>query len=403
MINIDIQQSLLSSFNNLVAAVDKTKAMGATFDLMLTPVAGVDGAKDSLVMEISRSNCYGSVVITDGIKVTSGSGESVLISSKSFQSLPKNPKDDEPLNFEVTDKVYVKYPNSPGFTDLKFDLEYSESPASFLRRTHVETSVGMDQNALPLFTRLVDQASKYTEEKRLDDAMSVVNVDLNEAGVVRVEATTGTEGFFAELQLVGCSAKEAVSCMHHPAIWSAGLTLSQGQVLGFGFDKQNITFVAGNCALTHSQISFADFPAIGNMIQEWVKEVKHANFSATISPALLKQRLDILTPMAAGNKTAEPSFIFAPKTPKTLDKALVKLQGFTGSGQIVIDDPAVMDINWTSDKAKVRIPARLASKVMDTCSVFGLTFFFDIEGVNSVFFSDQDSKVFILVGQEETE
>ena len=402
MINIQIKQSFLSSYKNLVEAIDKTKAIGGTFDMFLTPVKGEEGQPDTLTIEISRTNCYGYVVIKEGITVTDGSGESVLISSKSFSNLPLVPSDD-PVTLEVTDKVYVSYPAFQGMRDMKFDMEYSENPGSFQRRPAAAAGVVLNEEGYFLLKKLIEEASKYVEDKRLDDVMSVVNLSLNEAGVVTLEASQGTDCFFAETQLPGCnnSTEAVVTCMQHPAIWAAGLSLYQGDLISFGLDRQTITFISGNCVLSHSRIAFDNFPGFRDLIRGWIENVVHNNFNATFNPALLNQRLKVIEPMGQGSRSAEPSFVFTPRSAAQMDKALIKLQGFIGSGQIVVDDPVVLDIAWLKEDAKVRIPSRVAKSVMDTCTSLGICNFFDIEGVNPIFFSNPEETVFVLIGQEE--
>lgn len=413
MIKFEFLQPALQSYRNLLTAVKETGAMGATFDLMVTPYKGEEGKEDSLTLEISRSNAYGFVQIMSGIKVIEGSGESLLISSETFDKLPENTVPDQYIQVEVSDQVYITYPETAQMTDIRFSFEHSSALNTFVRRQASPLQISLDVEGLKNFSRYIKGAAPYTFKKRLDEPMSVINVNINEACVAQVEATTGQEAFCATTQLTGCAnlTKEKFSCMNHPAIWLAGVNLGtvQGAGLHIGMDTFNVTFVAGNTVLMHSRVNFLEYPAVCSLIEGWLVEYTHDTFSAKINPDLFHQKMKFLESVGMGAKAQAPSFLMTPKGAQASQKgnlaARFQLKGFAGSGESTLSDANVFDVSWMEGKeatAQIRLPVSVIMQALQTSKEFGLVNFFDISGVPSVFFSDPENGVFVLLSQEET-
>lgn len=413
MIKFEFLQSALTSYRNLLTSVKETAAMGATFDLMITPIKGEEGKPDSLTLEVSRSNVYGYVLLTSGIKVVEGSGESLLISSEVFDKLPENTVPLEMIKIEVSDQVYVTYPETPQMKDIRFNFEHSASLNTFVRRAAAPLQISFDPDGLKNFGRYIRGAAPYTFKKRLDEPMSVINVSINEACVAQVEATTGQEAFCATVQLTGCTnlTKEKFSCMNHPAIWLAGMNLGivQDQGLHMGLDAFSVTFVAGNVVLTHSRVNFLEYPAVCDLIEGWLKEYTHDTFTAKINPNLFHEKMKFLESVGLGAKAQAPSFLMTPKggaqvAAKGPLAAKFKLQGFAGTGESTLADTNVFDVTWMEGKeatAQIRLPVSVIMQALQTGKEFDLVNFFDITGVPSVFLSDAESQVFVLLSQEE--
>lgn len=400
MIHFKFLQTALEPFHNLMKSLQKVGTSTTTFDLLITPTKGVDGAADTVTFEISRANVYAYVVVEEGVEVVEGHGESVLLSSTYIQNLPINMVSNLPIELQVRDRIYVTYPDSNTMKDTKFDFEYAENTNEFVRRTAVQAQLGLNADALRTLGGLLDAASQYTFKDKLDDAMSQIHFKATAAGQLEVEATTGREVFFVDTQVEGFVnyTQADLSVMASPNVWQAGLQLGrlQKQDLFIGWDEVSITYLSGRAGIIHARVSFQEFPPVGETIKNWVAQGAHASFNASINPKALYDRLKYLESVGVATRSQEPCFLLSPSG----TDAKVKLQGFASSGSAVISDKATLDIEWTKQDCEIRLPARLVLQILNTSSTYGLTQFFDLEGIPSVFFSDAENKMFILISTE---
>jgi hypothetical protein len=230
--------------------------------------------------------------------------------------------------------------------------------------------------------------------------MSQIHFKATAAGQVEVEATTGQEVFFVDTQVEGFVnyAAADLEVMASPSVWQMGLQLGrlQKQDLFMGWDESSITYLSGKAAIIHARVSFQDYPPVGATIKGWVEQGQHASFNACINPKTLFDRLKYLESVGMTARSQEPCFLLSPSG----TDAKVKLQGFASSGSSVISDKATLDIEWTQQDVEIRLPAKLILQILNTASTYGLTQFFDLEGIPSVFFSDSENKMFILVSTE---
>jgi hypothetical protein len=294
----------------------------------------------------------------------------------------------------------VTYPDSAIMRDTKFDFEYAENANEFVRRTAVTAQLGLNADALKALGGLLEAASQYTFKKKLDDPMSQIHFKASAAGQLEIEATTGQEVFFVDTNVEGFVnyAQADLAVMASPNVWQAGLQLGrlQKQDLFMGWDEFSITYMSGKAAIIHARVSFQEYPPVGATIKGWVAEGAHASFNASINPKTLFDRLKYLESVGMTVRSQEPCFLLSPSG----NDAKVKLQGFASSGSAVISDKATLDIEWTRQDAEVRLPAKLILQILSTSATYGLTQFFDLEGIPSVFFSDPENKMFILVSTE---
>ena len=400
MIHFRFVQAALEPFQNLMESLQKVGSTVTTFDLLVTPTKGVDGAVDTVTFEISRPNVYAYVVVEEGIEVLDGSGEAVLLSSSYLQNLPANMMPSQPIELQVRDRIYVTYPDSPTMKDTKFDFEYAENATAFDRRPAVQAQLGLNSDALKALGGLLEAASQYTFKKKQDDPMSQVHFKATAAGQIEIEATTGQEVFFADTTIDGFVnySQADLEVMASPNIWQAGLLLGrlQKQDLFIGWDETSISYISGKAAIIHARVSFQEFPPVGATIKNWVAEGTNASFNASINPKALYDRLKYLESVGVQSRSQEPCFLLSASG----NDAKVKLQGFASSGSAVISDKSTLDIEWTRQDGEVRLPARLVLQILSTATTYGLTQFFDLEGIPSVFFSDAENKMFILVSTE---
>lgn len=402
MIHFRFLQTALEPFYNLMESLQKAGAGPSTFDLLITPTKGENGATDSVTFEISRPNVYAYVVVDEGVEVLEGSAESVLLSSSYIENLPSNMVPGQPIELQVRDRIYVTYPDSSIMRDTKFDFEYAENANEFVRRTAVQAQLGLNADALKTLGGLLEAASQYTFKKKLDDPMSQIHFKATAQGQLEIEATTGQEVFFVDTQVDGFVnyGGADLSVMASPNVWQAGLQLGrlQKQDLFMGWDDYSITYLSGKAAIIHARVSFQEYPPVGATIKGWVAEGTHASFNASINPKTLFDRLKYLESVGMTARSQEPCFLLSPSG----TDAKVKLQGFASSGSSVISDKATLDIEWTQQDVEIRLPAKLILQILNTASAYGLTQFFDLEGIPSVFFSDSENKMFILVSTEAT-
>jgi hypothetical protein len=400
LIHFRFLQSALEPFRNLMESLQKVGSTVTTFDLLVTPTKGAEGTADTITFEISRPNVYAYVIIEEGIEVLDGHAESVLLSSSYLQNLPLNMMPSQPIELQVRDRVYVTYPDSPAMKDTKFDFEYAENANEFVRRTAVQAQLGLTPEALKSLNGLLEAASQYTFKKKLDDPMSQIHFKATAANQIEIEATTGQEVFFADTTIEGFVnySQAELSVMASPNIWQAGLHLGrlQRQDLFIGWDEVSISYSSGKAAIIHARVSFQEFPPVGATIKNWVAEGTHASFNASINPKALFDRLKYLESVGVQSRSQEPRFLLSPSG----TDAKIKLQGFASSGSAVISDKATLDIEWTRQDVEVRLPAKLVLQILSTSATYGLTQFFDLEGIPSVFFSDAENKMFILVSTE---
>jgi hypothetical protein len=402
-IKFSLLQSALEPYQTLKDALSATGATGSTFDLMMTPIKGENGATDSLTLELSKNNAYGIVQLKNGVTVQEGSGLPVLINSAMFNALPKNLSPDLPIEFRIADRVYVKYPDNPQMSDTKFDFEYSDNPEVFLRRPTLNPVVGFNPEATKTFAAYLNSASMYVFKKRTDEPLSVILVNLTAKGSATITATTLTEAFYAEVQLEGftnLADQTDINCMLLPAVWQAGAMLGNKtkKDLYLGFDQSNVTFLSDNIAFTHSLMNFPEYPTIGNEIKDWVQTKTHEVFSAKINPSKLYDTLKYLESIGLAARAMEPSFVMTQDN----GKPFIKLKGYMSSGSSRILDPQVLNVNWVSDQ-EIRLPARVMLQVLNTAEQHYLQNFFDLEGIPGVLFMNDEKTCFVLMSQESAE
>ena len=143
-IKFDFVQSALDPFNVLLDSMSMLKSVtksDTSFDLLITPVKE-KGQPDRLLLEVIKGPAYGVVSIDQGITVHEGANQPVLMSLQIFTSLPVSPVANKPIKFNITDRVYVTYPNDGSTQDTKFDFEYSDKPETFTRTTAAPLSIG---------------------------------------------------------------------------------------------------------------------------------------------------------------------------------------------------------------------------------------------------------------------
>jgi hypothetical protein len=383
-----------------MAVIDKTDSVGSTFDLMITPIKGDGTLPDSLTLEVSRDKAYGLVQITKDVKVTAGSGETFLLSTSIFAALPETDST-SPIEFTVDEKLYVSYPNTADMQDVKFDFEYSDNPALFLRKPVVQPQYTFNQATWKVLDSYIEAASDYTLKKEEAESMSTVKLTLDPNGSAVIEATNGTDAFTAEIKLtnVAFTGTDAFECLLHPPAWAAAMLLgsrASGDVY-VGMDKDNITFASDGMVLTHSIMNYPNFPTVMDVIKEHIQK-PNDTFSSKINPMLFHGKLKYLENVGMTAKTWEPLFVVSDNggTP------LVKLKGFQSNGQAKIADKAILDITWKRQK-DIRIPARLMLRSLVICDTLGLTDLFDIDGLPAVFMSNPERSCFILLAQEVSE
>jgi hypothetical protein len=401
-IKFKLLQSALEPYQTLIQTMDRSGASGQTFDLLITPKKTEAG--DSLVIELSRNSAYGIAEIKDGVQIECGENQSILLSSAAFNALPKNQVENEPIEFRISDRIYCTYPNDGQMESIKFDFEYSDNPGIFQRRDAVALMAGFNQEALKKFSGMIESASGYVYKKRMDEPMSTLKVTLTSQGMAKVEATTGTEAFYAEEQITGFNSlqgDQVLSCLLHPATWLAGTFLGtrQKQDLYVGFDTNSITFLSGTIAFTHARMSFTDYPEIGDQIKAWIGSASNESFRAKINPAAFRSKLQYLESIGLAAKAMEPSFIMS----NDKGKPYLQLKGFISSGSSKIVDSNIIEVNWVKDDAKIKLPARLVISILATAEQHGLTDFYDLQGSPGVFFVNPNQSVFVLMSQESPE
>lgn len=399
-IQFSLPYSSLQNYRHLMAVMDKTDAVGSTFDLMITPVKGDGNTQDSLTLEVSRDKAYGLVQITKDVKVSEGSGNTFLLSTSIFASLPFTDST-SPIEFVADEKLYISYPNTPDMEDVKFDFEYSDNPSLFTRKPVVQPQYTFNQANWKILDSYISAGSDYTLKKEEAESMSTVRLTLTPEGAAVIEATNGTDAFAAEIRLSGVlfTGKEAFTCLMHPPAWEAAMLLGSrgtGDVY-IGMDENNITFASDGMVLTHAMMNYPNFPTVMEVIKGHLLN-KNDVFSSKIHAAAFHSKLKYLESVGQTAKTWEPLFIVSNQG----GAPLVKLKGFQSNGQAKIADKNVLDITWYREK-DIRIPARLMLRSLMICDTLGLNEFFDIEGLPAVFLSNPEKSCFILLAQEVSE
>lgn len=393
-IQFKLPYAALQSYKSLISVIDKTGSIGSTFDLMITPTKGENGAPDSLVMEVSKDKAYGIVQIPN-VEVIEGAGVPFLLSTSIFDALPETTSD-SPIEFTIDEKLFIAYPNTSELEDLKFDFEYSDNPSLFMRKPVVPHQYTFSKENWKKLAEYISAASEYTIKKEEADSMSTVKLTLDPSGLAIIEATNGTDAFVAEVKLdmVGT---DTFTCLLHPPAWTAALLMGKGGEVYVGMDDSNISFTSNGMVMTHVIMNYPNFPTVMNVIKDHIQKPCEV-FSGTIAPAPLHSKLKYLESAGMTAKAWEPLFIVSNQG----GVPMVKLKGYQSNGQAKIADKAILDIKWSKDK-EVRIPARLMLRSLNVCEELGLNQFYDIEGLPAVFFSNPEKSCFILLAQEVSE
>ena len=405
-IKFEFLQSALDPFKILLESLSMLKSTGkneTAFDLLITPVKEA-GKPDRLVFEVVKGPAYGIVSIDKGVSVTEGENNPVFMSLQIFTSLPISPVADKAIKFEITDRVYVTYPNDGSTQDTKFDFEYSDKPETFLRMDAAPLSLGFSNEVHSLVETYIDSASNYVFKKRIDEPKSLINLSISKDNTFSIEATTGTEAFYAKTKIneiirveKDVKKQKDFSCMLYPSLWQAGFGLGtqrKTQVY-VGYNDTTITFASDNIALSHPRTSFAEFPNVAELVNNCLKKPEIDSFSAKMNPLEFKKKMLYLESIGLQAKAQEPSFILSKKN----DQPHIKLQGFISAGEMKIIDKNILSVEWKKD-SQVKLPARLMNTVLETAETHGLTKFFDLKDIPSVFISNEANDCCILVSQE---
>ena len=405
-IKFDFVQSALDPFNVLLDSMSMLKSVtksDTSFDLLITPVKE-KGQPDRLLLEVIKGPAYGVVSIDQGITVHEGANQPVLMSLQIFTSLPVSPVANKPIKFNITDRVYVTYPNDGSTQDTKFDFEYSDKPETFTRTVAAPLSIGYSNEIHSLIETYIDSASNYVFKKRVDEPMSLINISILKDNTFTIEATTGTEAFYAKTKIneiirVEKDKKKHLdfSCMLYPSLWQAGFGLGTKYTtqVYLGYNDTTITFASNNTAISHPRVSFKEFPKVAEMVSKWLETPEVGSFSAAMNPSEFKKKLVYLESIGLQAKAQEPSFILSKKN----DQPHIKLQGFISSGETKIIDKSILSIEWKKE-AEIKLPAHLMNTVLTTAETHGLTKFFDLKDIPSVFISNELNDCCILMSQE---
>lgn len=405
-VQFDLLQSALESFNILLESMSMLKSATKSdnaFDLLITPIK-TEGQPDRLLMEVIKGPAYGVVSIDTGVTIHEGSNKPVLMSLQIFTSLPISPVANKPIKFNIMDRVYVTYPNDGSTQDTKFDFEYSDKPETFTRTPAAALSIGFSNEIHSLIETYIDSASNYVFKKRIDEPMSLINLSILKDNTFIIEATTGTEAFYAKTKIDEIIRVEKdkkkhtdFSCMLYPSLWQAGFGLGtkyKTQVY-LGYTDTIITFASNNMAISHPRVNFQEFPKVTEMIEKWLEKPETDSFNAIMNPSEFKKKLVYLESIGLQAKAQEPSFILSKKN----DQPHIKLQGFISSGETKIIDKSILSIEWKKE-AQIKLPAHLMNTVLTTAETHGLTKFFDLKDIPSVFISNEANNCCILMSRE---
>jgi hypothetical protein len=402
-IQFKLRYKSLAPYQDMVQAIAKIpNDEGSTFDLMVTPVKA-DGKPDTLVLEISREKSYGIVQITDGVEIIAGEGTPFLLASTYFDSLPAV-ESDEKITFTVDDRVYVAYPEIKDMMEeLKFDFEYSDNLALFTRKETVQPAYTINQPTLKLLGTYLLAAASYADKKKSDSVTSLVKVTITPATkIMTVESTNTTDAFFAEIPLTVNFAPNTpvFEGLLHPTHWSSVLFIGEktGTDVFIGMDQSQISIVSNNMVLTLSLMNLSGFPEIGTAIRGWIQNGPDA-FNAIIDPLRLQERLKYIESIGLAARSYEPLFIMN----NTNGQTLIRLKGYQSNGSSKLTDKAALNITWSANSHDIRLPARLLVQALSIAQQLGLTEFYDLQGLTSIFLSNPEKTCFILLAQEASE
>lgn len=396
-----VKQNALAPYWRLHDAISTTGVSGGTFDLRLTPVKE-EGKPDTLILELSRGTsgqAYGIAYISEGVEIEE-LGPSVLLSSKAFGAMPPSTSD-MPLRFNISDRVVIDYPSDGVLSNTQFDFEYSSETMLFQAPTPVAPMFGFNKPGYTLLRGHLESAANYVEKKRLDNAMSAIRCCFS-MGSLLIESTNGFEAFYSKItnsQLYACYQQQENPwiCTLYPSLWFAGLQLvhKSESELYVGFDGNSITFTSSGISLTCRLMAFDNFPDIYPVINGWMQNPRYQSFNAKITPAVLREKLAFLERIALAARSEEPSFIFSNRG----QRSQIRLKGPVSGGQAEIVDPNLLVIQWHKNEPLV-LPARMLLNALTTAVEHGLNDFFDLEDAPSVFFTNADNSVLLLMSKE---
>jgi hypothetical protein len=394
-IKFKVLKQSLQPFNKMMKAIAKIGASeDIQFDMRITLMTV--GDKQQLAMEVSRKEIYG--VVNVDIEIEEGLGTFAMVNSSLFQNLPENFSPDQPIEIQITDRIYIKYPDSPQMSDIKFESEFSETPGSFIVRQHGEPRFQMTSTATDYFGKLIEGAAAFVYKRSQAQAVSVVNVCVDATNKVKIESSTTQEIFLSNFVFDGVTnlTGDAFNLMLPPSVWQIGINLVEGQDLYIMSDRNNVTFVSGGIMISHSLMSHEEFPDLEAIINSFMV-IDRCNFSGVIDPVRLREKLKYIESIGVARKNDEPSFVLSPKN----GASQVKLKGFASSGSSVISDRSILNLTWNNEDHEVLLPIRCMNAVLQMAPQFGIDQFFDriTEATSVVFFTDPDRRIMILLSQ----